>query len=89
MPWNWKKKSITLPADLEDELMKKTDSELEAEAGSMILYEVSSGFVAVSTENASMPKKEFLEALDDIAEAIEEHGVPDSPKILTKKILRN
>ena len=61
----WEKKPVTLPAGLEEEL---TDDELEAEAGPMIIYPVPSGdFVAVSTTNALMSKKELLAALHDIA----------------------
>jgi hypothetical protein len=82
----WKRKLVTLPADLE-ELKRMTDDELMAEAGSMILYEVSSGFVAVSTTNPNMSKKEMLAALHDIAEAIEEYGIPDGPMDLKKRIM--
>jgi hypothetical protein len=82
----WKRKPVTLPADLE-ELKRMTDDELMAEAGSMILYEVSSGFVAVSTTNPNMSKKEMLAALHDIAEAIEEYGIPDGPMDLKKRIM--
>jgi hypothetical protein len=83
----WKRKLVTLPADLE-ELKRMTDDELMAEAGSMIIYAVPSGdFVAVSTTNASMSKKEVLAALHDIAEAIEEHGIPDGPMVLKKRIM--
>jgi hypothetical protein len=81
----WEKKPVTLPAGLEEEL---TDDELEAEAGPMIIYPVPSGdFVAVSTTNALMSKKELLAALHDIADGIEEHGMPDGPMILRKKIM--
>jgi hypothetical protein len=79
----WKKTPVTLPPDFEEEL---TDDELMAEAGPMIIYEVSSGVVAVSTTNASMPKKELLAALHDIADCIEEHGMPDGPMSIKKKI---
>ena len=88
MAWDWRKKPVTLPADLEEKLKRMTDDELMAEAGPMIIYAVPSGdFVAVFTTNASMSKKELLAALHDIAEGIQEHVIPDGPMILRKRIM--
>ena len=84
MGWNWKKTSISLPADCEEELQRMSDDELEAEAGPLIIYEVRSGnFITVATSDV-LPKKVVLEALHDITEAIKLHGFPQEPITLTK-----
>jgi hypothetical protein len=91
MSRKWNRNPFTLPSNpvQEEKIQRMTDQELEAEAGPMLIYRLASGhFVAVSTRDV-LSKEEMVDALHDLTEAIELHGFPSRPMILTKKDRRN
>ena len=75
----WKK----LPANIERAL-EMDDDELVYVAP-MVMYAVPSGLVAVSMTNPRMSEEDLLEALHDIIEGVQQHGIPNQPMMLHKK----